>query len=265
MARSEPPKVIATVVDGACGHASREDTDGNIYLPISMGYCNCYYRSIESLGFKVAVDPNGTLTAEGAEGTEDTFVALLTYYLKRNTDHPCLKVSQPAEDICYYCYTFAFANKHTILSNHTNTTADGESEIEEIVVSDANDIKDGNILDVEILVKLLNNTTLHKPELANIKVEEAKELLILKCSKHTDMKRAQRFLYQSLEAAVVCDDKNDIEYLKRKSTLTVDFGQNIQVPCYNSEQPDCTYYYTPMTTNNFGMVNQSHDGRLLQW
>mgnify|MGYP006193901915 CR=1 FL=1 len=55
------------------------------------------------------------------------------------------------------------------------------------------------------------------------------------------------------------DAKNGVEYSKRRSTLTVDFGQNIQVPCYNSEQPVCTYYYTPMTANNFGIVNHSHD------
>jgi hypothetical protein len=91
------------------------------------------------------------------------------------------------------------------------------------------------------------------------KVEEAKELLIIECSKHIDMARTQRFLYQSLEAAAVSDAKNGVEYSKRRSTLTVDFGQNIQVPCYNSEQPGCTYYYTPVTVNNFGIVNHSHD------
>ncbi len=37
-------KVIAKVVDGARSRANQEDTDGNIYLPISMGYFNCYYR-----------------------------------------------------------------------------------------------------------------------------------------------------------------------------------------------------------------------------
>ena len=126
--------------------------------------------------------------------------------------------------------------------------------------SDANDVEEGNDLDVEDLVKLLNNTMLHKPESAITKVEEAKELLILECSKHIDMARSQRFLYQSLEAAAKCNAKNGVEYLKRKTTLTVDFGQNIHVLCYNSEQPGCTFvHYTPTTTNNFAIVNHSHD------
>ncbi len=56
---------IAKVMDEAHGRANRVDTDGNIYLPISMGYCNCYYCYMESLGYKIKVGPNGTLTAEG--------------------------------------------------------------------------------------------------------------------------------------------------------------------------------------------------------
>jgi hypothetical protein len=87
-------RVIATVVDGERGLANREDTNGNIYLPISMGYRNCYYRYLESLGYKVTVGPNGTLTIEGADGTEDSFVAFSTYCTKWKTDYPSLKVSR---------------------------------------------------------------------------------------------------------------------------------------------------------------------------
>jgi hypothetical protein len=72
-------KVIAKVVDGAHGCANKEDTDGNIYLPISMGYHNCYYRYMESLGCKVKVGPNGTLTVEGVDGTKDTFVPMFHF------------------------------------------------------------------------------------------------------------------------------------------------------------------------------------------
>ncbi len=75
-------RVIAKVIDGPRGRANREDMDGNDYLPKSMGYYNCYYPYMESLGYKVTVSVNRTLTAEGVEGTKDTFVSLSTYYLK---------------------------------------------------------------------------------------------------------------------------------------------------------------------------------------
>ena len=92
-------KVIATVVDGARGLANRQDTDGNIYLPISMGYRNCYYRYMESLGYKVTVCPNGTLKSEGADGTEDA-VALSTYYTKLSTEPSRVMPSQIMVDCC---------------------------------------------------------------------------------------------------------------------------------------------------------------------
>ncbi len=141
------------------------------------------------------------MTAEGVEGTKDTFVSLSTYCLKWKTNHPSLKVSWPAEDISYYCYTFA--NKHKILSNHTYITEDGEGFNKEMIVSDADDIDDGNNIDVNDQVNMLNNIRLDKLELASTKVEEAKVLFILECPKHIDMARVQRFLYQHLEAAAV--------------------------------------------------------------
>jgi hypothetical protein len=73
---------------------------------------------------------------------------------------------------------------------------------------------------VRELVEILDNIHLDKLDSASSKVEEAKELLIIECSKHIDMARTQRFLYQSLVAAAVSDAKNGVEYSKRRSTLT---------------------------------------------
>ena len=73
--------------------------------------------------------------------------------------------------------------KHRILSNHTKKVGNEQQ---------LNDSNDNN--DIEDLLKLLDNTHLDKLDSASSKVEEAKELLILECSKHIDMARAQRFL-----------------------------------------------------------------------
>ena len=72
------------------------------------------------------------------------------------------------------------------------------------------------------------------------------------------MARAQRFLYQKLEEVAVRDAKDAVKHLERRYTITCDFGQNIQCPCYNSKQPGCTYYYTPLHVFNFGVVDHSH-------
>ena len=73
------------------------------------------------------------------------------------------------------------------------------------------------------------------------------------------MARAQRLLYQRLEKTAVDDAKDAVEHTKRWYTLTCDFGQNMQCPCYNSNQPGCIYYYTPLNIYNFGVVDHSYD------
>ena len=100
------------------------DTEGNVYLPIYMGYRNCYYRYMELLGYTVTVCPNGTLTVVEEDPTTNTNdeelrrdnVNLRMYLRQWKTLYPHMKVSPSAEDICGYCYTFA--NRHRILSSH---------------------------------------------------------------------------------------------------------------------------------------------------
>ncbi len=41
-------------------------------------------------------------------------------------------------------------------------------------------------------------------------------------------------------------------------TFVVDYGQNMELPSYNAEQPGCTYYYSPLSIYNLGVVNHTH-------
>ena len=107
--------------------------------------------------------------------------------------------------------------------------------------------------------EIMNNVTLDAPGTACTEIEEVKETLIWDCARHIDMVPAQRFLYQKLEEAAVGDAKDGVEHTKRLYTLTCDFGKNMQVPCYNSNQPGCAYYYTSLNVYNFGVVDHSHN------
>ena len=40
--------------------------------------------------------------------------------------------------------------------------------------------------------------------------------------------------------------------------FVVDYGQNMEVPIFNSEQPGPTYYYSPVGVYNLGVVNHAH-------
>ncbi len=41
-------------------------------------------------------------------------------------------------------------------------------------------------------------------------------------------------------------------------TFVVDYGQNMELPLFNSQQAGATYYFSPMKVNNLGMVDHAH-------
>ena len=41
--------------------------------------------------------------------------------------------------------------------------------------------------------------------------------------------------------------------------FAVDYGQNMELPMYNSQQPGVMYYYSPLSIYNLGMVDHVHD------
>ncbi len=41
-------------------------------------------------------------------------------------------------------------------------------------------------------------------------------------------------------------------------TFVVNYGQNIEMPIFNKEQPGITYYFSPTGINNLGVVNHAH-------
>ena len=118
-------RVVATLSDdgGVQGHANRDDMVDMVYLPISMGYRNCYKRYMHSLGYKIRCKPDGAkYIVDGivdGKPSDHGYVSFLAYYNKWKREYPQLKVSRPAEDFCNHC--FIFANRHRYLANHLTT------------------------------------------------------------------------------------------------------------------------------------------------
>jgi hypothetical protein len=80
--------------------------------------------------------------------------------------------------------------------------------------------------------------------------------MMLEAADHVKMARAQRQLYQDkVEKA-----RRTVEKVHSEQTYTfvVDYGQNMELPVFNSEQPGAMYYYSPMTVNNLGIVDHAH-------
>ncbi len=54
------------------------------------------------------------------------------------------------------------------------------------------------------------------------------------------------------------DKLNNVPHLETSYCFVVDFGQNMECPSFNEEQPGMTYYFSPFTVNNLGVVNHGH-------
>ena len=66
------------------------------------------------------------------------------------------------------------------------------------------------------------------------------------------MASAQRALYQAKVVQAVQGATAKKDHSEKVYTFIVDYGQNMELPSYNSEQPGTTYYFSPLTVFNLG-------------
>ena len=253
-------RVVATLVDGVQGHVNREDTVDMVYLPMSMGYRNCYKRYMNSIGFKIRCNPKGgIIVVDGMEMEEGDkkkkprelgYVSFSMYFNNWKKNFSQLKVSRPAEDICQYC--FVFSNRHRYFADHT------AREALTCGVVDSDDTNIDEPSEEVVIAGEQEVNVINLPESAVSQVEESRELMVLESAKHIRMARAQRALYQKLVVDAVSDAEEGKDHMERRYTFVVDYGQNMELPVFNDQQPGCTYYYSPLSVYNLGVVNHAH-------
>ena len=218
------------------------------------------------LGYKVSSRPNGGVIVEGINGKpidRTEFVSFVTYFRKWKSEYPQLKVSRPVEDICQYC--FVFANRHRYLANHSGMElcieCDDDGDEIEVVRHRDDDNEDGVLSQAHasdaMVESAIDNSPQH-PKHATTTVAEEREVLLLESAIHIRMARAQRSLYQLKIDEAQVDAKEGKEHSQRRYTFVVDYGQNMELPVYNKQQPGCTYYFSPLGVYNLGMVNHAH-------
>jgi hypothetical protein len=238
-------RVVATLVDGVQGHANREDTVEQTYLPISMGYRSCYRWYMASIGYKVRTTGVGVAIVEGVEGKpidKSEYVSYPTYFYVWKKSFPNLKVSRPAMDICAYCY--AFANRHRYLASHslaTRVPEDGEDSDNSDVDDEDEGATSGGEDETEMTTDSRSGrSSVLTPEAARNKIDEEREMMLLEAANHIKMARAQRALYQEKAAAAVASTRAGKPHGESVYCFVVDYGQNMELPIYNSEQPGVT-------------------------
>ena len=127
-------------------------------------------------------------------------------------------------------------NCHRHLANHATRQAIGDDD------SDDNNDDDSDADDCGDLAK---------------NVEE-RELMLLQTAKHVKMAREKRKLYQQKVADAVEDAKVRRTHGERRYTFVVYYGQNMELAIFNKEQLGVTYYYSPLSIYNLGVVNHAH-------
>jgi hypothetical protein len=149
--------------------------------------------------------------------------------------------SRPVDDICNICSTFAHRQK--FFGDHTMQHGGNEDDYNK------DDNKDNDPEVVDELACLMRSVDLNRSEWALDKVVEEREVMVIEAAEHLRMSRAQRKLYQEkVDKARRTVDKGHAE---RTYTFVVDYGQNMELPVFNKQQPGCTYYYSPMSVNKY--------------
>jgi hypothetical protein len=110
----------------------------------------------------------------------------------------------------------------------------------------------------DVGVRPIRNIDLNCLDAASTKANEERELMLLQAAAHIKMARAQRALYQPNVADAVADATARKEHSVRRYTFVVDYRQNMELPVYNKDQPDCTYYFSPLSVYNLEMINHAH-------
>lgn len=279
-------KTIRTIT----GLEAQGDDDGVVHLPQYFSLRNLYGRYLDELGYDMKQYGNGSyevLWREVAGDMKKPYVQLTTFYnvWKQHFGH--IKVSNRVEDICVLCYQFMHRNKfmkHTgSCDSHAdvslfqcqecgdggeNGNGDGADEEELPPLSEHQYDGDESIAEEEPSASTTAPTTTqptseHEEDLIDLleNVESLdRENMILRAERHVKMAQAQRMLYVNLVHKARQHVRLKLPFNRRSFTFVVDYGQNMELPVFNHEQPGCSYYYSPLSVYNLGMVDQAYAG-----
>jgi hypothetical protein len=184
-------------------------------------------------------------------------------------------VSRPTEDICSFCYTFQHSFRLTRRSSTAEEDAGSDEDDEDAanipppppppvwLPPPAEDVDFSDDEEEEPLPGVAVEE--EKKEDEEVKEEVLhREKVIDDAVKHVKMARVQHILVNEKMSKAKEDAAANTIHSERFHTFIVDYGQNMQLPWFGTSQPGDTYYYTPLTIFNLGVVDVFHpDGEHL--
>lgn len=204
-------------------------------------------------------------------------------------NYPKLKVSPVCEDICPLCYKYVNCKKYGVTANDLFKSAkdnskpafsdtsyiDEEDEQnkskKEPVIEKTRDTEDSEKSQTTAATAAMSDkeddmdpSDIFGSEIfskdceAPFKVNEENKHMILCAATHLYCVCAQRALCQKVVHKAVAEAQQQNPHTESTCTLVVDYGQNMELPVFNAEQPGSTYYYSPLNAYNLGCVNHAH-------
>ena len=85
------------------------------------------------------------------------------------------------------------------------------------------------------------------------------EVLLMAAAVHVKQASAQRIKYNYYILLAIKDAKEGVAHAFRTYCFVVDYGQNMELPLFSSQQPGTVYYYSPIGVYNLGVVNHAYD------
>ena len=234
------------------GEVTQRDADDRAeYLPTSMSKRRCYEIFCLTMGVRIRVNSKGTVwskrhLASVEEAGSNLAVpkipswrSYLEYWKKH---YSYIRVSRPSEDVCNYCY--AFRNIYKALSPRRRQRHK-DVALSQLLDPSSSTVASDSLQESRICIEVEADSMTFEREQ---KIQEA--------TVHVQMARTQRELVNRKIA--LARETSDDDHSDRTYTLIVDYGQNMELPMFGHEQPGDTYYYSPLTIYNLGVVDVSH-------
>jgi hypothetical protein len=272
---------------------TRDDNEKAEHLPPTFSKRQCYYNYCSSRGVMVTANNKGTLSFE-RQPEALPIPSWTSYRSFWNKEYPNLRVSRPTEDICSYCYQFqnSFRCKKRGVSEDEVDGDEEEDDNDDDNPTAAADIHSSPTSPHNPPSLCLPTTTEEEVDSSNdeLELQEEQEEVVKEvvvedeeeqeqdvgdevlqrekkiddAVKHVKMARAQRLLVNEKTSLAKQDALASTIHSERTYTFIVDYGQNMALPWFGTSQPGDTYYYTPLTIFNLGVVDVSHpDGEHL--
>ena len=123
----------------------------------------------------------------------------------------------------------------------------------------SNDILDGTFSGRHINSQITTNNNNDDDEVAPNAEDESREQMLMRAVLHVKRARAQRKEYQRWVKEAQDHARRKVAHKDRTYCGVVDYGQNMELPLYNQQQPGTSYYFSPLSVYNLGFVDHAYE------